>query len=151
MVCHAALDLDADGRELLRPDPHTGALAVGMGLDPVGGRDGDARRLERLHVGAHRLGVAELDDRVCDQLARAVVGHVPAALDRHDADVTRAQHVRRHVGVATGRVDGVVLQGEQDVADRALRPGGRQEALPAQRLLVHHAAAVHGQHRCGHP
>ena len=63
----------------------------------------------------------EADDRVGDQLAGAVVGDLAAAVGVADCDPLRfvplGPHRQFGLGAAPARVDGGVLQLQQDVAD----------------------------------
>ena len=68
---------------ILRPArPHAGEARVPLGGDAERGQRVDQRRLELAQVPVQVLPVlAQVEDRIADQLARPVVGHVAAALD----------------------------------------------------------------------
>jgi hypothetical protein len=73
---------------------------------------GDDRALHRAQIDEH---VVDAHDRVADELARAVVGQLPAARGLDDVDALGAAPVLAHrqiarLRAAPERVDGVVLE-----------------------------------------
>ena len=130
-----AADSNADRADLAVADP--GAVQA---RDP---RRGDAqvgaranhRLFEQLHVAADVTAVGvEVDDRVADELAGAVVGDVAAAAGLVDFEAARAEELGRHehvidLGGATQREDRLVLEQEQRVRDLAALPRGLQALL----------------------
>jgi hypothetical protein len=138
----SAGDLDPDGGDLGVADPHSGAAVDPAGPDAEVGERGDEHVLELPHV-AHDVGTPaaprrERHDRVPDELAGTVVGHVAAAVRRHEigADARGGhEHVRR-IGAAAERVDVRVLEQQQVVVRRV----GMQPALERLGLAVGHPA-----------
>ena len=108
--------------------PHPDAdvlLAVAHpAFDAVAGQRPDQRLLEVAHVAADVAAVgAEVEDRIADQLAGAVVGHLAAAVALGDLDPPRRQRRRRgdHVagrGVPPQGVDVGMLEQEQVLRPR---------------------------------
>ncbi|CAM5247458.1 hypothetical protein RLIN73S_05283 [Rhodanobacter lindaniclasticus] len=104
----------------------------------------DQRLLDPLHQLAHAdAGAAQVDQRVADDLAGAVVGHLAAAIDRHHRNVAGRQHVLHLAGLAEGE-HRVVLQQPQlvrrvrraVVGERAHRPPRRLVRLAAEAANV---------------
>ena len=110
--------------------------------DAVGGAGRDEGRLEGAHERPdHQAALAERDDRVGDELARAVVGHLAAALDADDLDAARGEVGRvgpdmRGVRRPTEGQDRGVLEEEQPVADPTVRTLGHESLLEGERLAV---------------
>ncbi|TMB55767.1 MAG: hypothetical protein E6J47_06355 [Chloroflexi bacterium] len=91
-------------------------------IDSEGRCGGDHGRFEAAHVPAQVEGVAEFDDRVCDQLPGSVEGDVPAAVDTMELGTYVAQALRgseevRLVAAAADGEDREVLDQQQPVAD----------------------------------
>jgi hypothetical protein len=137
-------DLDADRGDLLGVDPHAGEPRLGVGFDPEIGQRADEHGLELAHVG-HDIAETvaprgKRDDRIADELARAVIGDVAAAVGVHELrthGVGRDEHVLA-VGARPERVDVRVLEQEQVVvAGLAM-----QRALEVVRLRVGHPAQL---------
>ena len=112
------------------------AVAPG-GRDAERGAGRDERRLERPDERPDQQAARrERDDRVRDELARAVVGHLAAALDADDLDAARGQDrpgradVRRVGGPAEGQ-DRRVLEEQELVADARRRRARRRGASGA--------------------
>ncbi len=108
MVAHAALDAQAECPDLARiragrVAPATGLALAPAGLHPEGGTGLGQGRLERTDERPdHESARAERQDRVRDQLARAVIRHLAATLDSDRLDVARGE--RRRVRPDVGRV-----------------------------------------------
>ena len=94
-VVRAALaDAQADARELAGTDVHAGRVAPAEGLDAPLRHRRDDGALDALDQRAHaEPGAIEVEQRIHHELARAVVGHLPAAIDLHDRDVAGAEQV----------------------------------------------------------
>jgi len=112
-------------------------------------------------------------DRIDDDLARSVVGHVAAALDLHDIDPTSSQRLLgneqiRALSIAAERNNGFVLDNDPSVGIFAARNSCVKFALKCQHFAiwppteVEHANALHkadyrlsdersrGTNTCGH-
>ena len=120
---HSATHPDADGGQLapaLHPD--TGQALFAMGLHSKGRCSGDDRRLEAADISPQVERVAQLDDRVGDQLSGSVEGDVAAAIDAVElrADLAQAFGTGQQVGLVPAAADGVdreVLDQQQPVPD----------------------------------
>ena len=103
-------------------------------------------------VAAQIERVPQLDDRVGDDLARPVEGHVAAPIDPDELrpdlpqPLRRGDHVRR-IAAPPDRVDREVLDEQQPVADAASAAlvGQLVLELPG-RAVVHGPQVVDGQH-----
>ena len=85
---HIAATLDAYGRDLALPlgvadiEPDAGRTLLQFASNTIEAQELYDRALQQLYVGAQPEAEAlEVKDRVARDLARAVVGHVAAALD----------------------------------------------------------------------
>ena len=89
-------------RHHLRPvDVDARRAVAALAGDPVGGEHVDHRAFDAADQVAHAdAEPAQVHQRVGHQLAGAVVRHLPAAVDLHDRDVARRQHVLRLAGLA---------------------------------------------------
>ena len=135
------------------PDPRVVVEPAGVRQTELG-EGVDDQLLDRAHVGdgvgesARALAVLgrQAQDRIPDQLPRAVVGDVAASVDCHQlgADGGRFdEHVGVQVGAWTVGEDVRVLQQQQVL----LVPVGEQRLLDAQRLPVGHPPQpAHPQH-----
>ncbi len=74
-------DPHPDGGHLAPLGPHPRIARLRPGVHPEVRQGGDERLLHLAHVGDDPLRVLEADDGVADELARAVVGDVAAAVD----------------------------------------------------------------------
>ena len=85
----------------------------------------------------------QVEDRVADQLAGPVVGHLSAATDAHAParPPPAAAPRKRGIGPAAERVDGRVLEQQQDVGATG-EPPRLQRLLPGERGLVGHPPAA---------
>ena len=94
-----AADREADRADLVRADPHAGVLAPAMRGHAEARARGDDGGFEVAHERNDFAKAREPADRVDDQLTRAVIRHVAAALDGDDVDaalgerLVREQHV----------------------------------------------------------
>ncbi len=79
---HAAgAELDANRGDLCAADPHAGQPCGAVGHNAIASQRDDDRLLQHPQVAQHIAAVArELEDRVADDLAGAVVGDVAAAV-----------------------------------------------------------------------
>ena len=121
----AALHAHADRCQLAVPiDPDSRMAFQACRLDTERGRGVDDRGLQDAHVAAQVERIAELHDRVGNELAGAMEGDVAASVDADQlrADLAQAigrgEHVRRVAASADG-VDREVLEEQQPVADPA--------------------------------
>ncbi len=130
----------------VEPDP--GVLGQPAGVGHAEGRERvDHHLLEAAHVvAARRESIGHGQDRVDDQLARAVVGDVAAAVGAHELGPERlgiAQHVGR-VGPDPEREDVAVLEDEQIVVAGALGEGPLERVCL---LVADSPEASDAQHR----
>jgi hypothetical protein len=88
------------------------------------------------------LAVAELQDRIGDQLAGAVIGDIAAALDLDDLDIARSQEIGQRALPASDGDDVRVLDDEQRVARLAPLPRRHLLELARVRLAVAEAAEI---------
>jgi hypothetical protein len=112
-------------------------------VDVVLGERGDQRLLERADVAAQVAAASgEVEDRVADELARAVVGRAPAAADLDDLDAAALVLLgrQRQLLVADGaraeRDHRLVLEQHDRVGDRLLVSGSGQLLHDGERLPV---------------
>ena len=84
-------------------------IGLGVGLDIAFGERVDDGGFEAGHQLPYReLAAAHIHQHVEHQLARAVIGHLAAAITLHHRDVARGEQVFGLAGLALG-VDGVML------------------------------------------
>ena len=144
---HPARDVDADRGDLARRplEPDARQSFEPRRLDAERGERADQRLLEvpdvLLHVAAVPL---QVEDRVADELARAVEGRLAAAVGLDHLDLRALGHVqlRGLVGAPAERHDGRVLEQDDRVGDRALRDRAREGALQLPRLEVRDLAEL---------
>src|SRR5204863_198396 len=151
--------VDADRGDLAVVDPHAGEVRALLGAHArryaLVGERGEQRALH----GAHELDdVVGVHDRVADELAGAVVGDAPAAVDVDDVDALGAVPVFAHrqlalAGAPPARVDGRVLEQEQRVGDLVGLAARAQALLEGEGLPVldlaemgHPQLTRHGSH-----
>src|SRR5690606_20950321 len=85
--------VDVDARRAVAPSPLDVPFAQGV----------DHRLFDPAHILAYaQLQPAQVQQRVGDDLAGAVVGHLPAPVDLHHGNVARCQHVLGFAGLAEG-------------------------------------------------
>jgi hypothetical protein len=96
MVRAVPPDTQPDRCELGIPDVDSGSVAPASRLDVVS-RDGvDNDGFQALDEAPHRQTPApEVYERVRDELPRAVVGHLAAAIDLDDGNLVRIQYMAR--------------------------------------------------------
>ncbi len=96
------------GAELvLHVDP--GGIGFGISLNPALGQGIDDGGLQAGHQLAYRqLAAAHVHQHVEHQLARAVIGHLTAAIALHHRDIAGGEQVFGLAGLPLG-VDGVML------------------------------------------
>ena len=149
VVADAALDAEAERADLARvahrPDRTSSPGGRRAGRPPTPSAAQVATRAAssaRTSGRTSRPRSARRDDRVRHQLARAVVGHLAAALDPDDLDAAarRASPRRRRTwagsDVAAEGQDRRVLEEEQLVADRAVGALRREALLERQSVAV---------------
>src|SRR5207253_4868078 len=123
---HAAAYAHANRGELSSSfDPDASEAVDPFRIDAEARRGRNDRRLERSHVAAQVERVAQLDDGIGDQLARAVEGDVAAAIDAQEGRAQLAQPLWagdqvRGVPAAADGVDREMLQQQQAVTDAPL-------------------------------
>ena len=89
----------------------------------------------RAHVGAHvALPIAQIEDRIADQLAGTVIRDVAAAIGGVEGDAGARQNVVAgqqifHVAVAAQRDDVRMLEQQELVGDQPLLALGRELLL----------------------
>src|SRR5689334_21661687 len=94
VVAGAAADAQAHARDLLAADVDARRVLAAFGLDAERGAVRDHGTLERGDQVAHaEPGAADVDEWIDHELARTVVGDLPAAIDLHHRDVAGGQHV----------------------------------------------------------
>ncbi len=129
---------------------------------PCVGEGGDHHPLEQADEGvdvglAAPAGAREVDDRIGDELAGAVVGDPAAAVRLGDLDALHPVPVLAHaelarVGAAALGEDGRVLEQEQDVVDQAGLAGSGDRALQLERVRVGDDAEARAEKRgAAHP
>jgi hypothetical protein len=96
VVAHSPLDADAQRADLagrtVRIDPAAGMTLAPIRDDAERGARVDHRGLERANQGAKEEAPSRQgEDRIRDQLAGPVVGHLPAPLDLDHLDPTLSQ------------------------------------------------------------
>ena len=92
MVGHPFRDPDPDRRDLVSADPDPGVGWVSAAGDAKIGQRSDQRFFDPPDVLVDIFAkTIEVDDRVPDQLARAVVGDVAAAIDPPDRGAGRRE------------------------------------------------------------
>jgi hypothetical protein len=141
-----ALDRHPDRHHLLVADPDAGVAGRAGALDAEVGQHPDERRLEAPQEVAD--APAHREDRVADELARAVVGDVAAALDVVEREAARTQLVFADPEVLAAPLapegdDGVVLDEQQRGRAAAVGDVGVDGALHVPRLAVVQAPEVH--------
>lgn len=154
---------DLGGRAIGGFDPDASGFGVAVALDAVGVEGVDDGLFEEAHVAVEAKGLAgvcvgeafEVEDGVGDDLARAVVGDVAAAVGLVELDALGGEAVGVGEDVACGPLaagdgdDGRVLD-EVDGAQvaRGVAPGfdelGLAGALDGEGFLIGHAAQVDG-------
>src|SRR5436190_14827872 len=144
-------DPDADGGELgfasVDTDPDAGEPGDAPRLDAEPGHRPDQHFLEVAHVAVHVAAFGlEVEDRIADELTRAVIRHVAAAAGLEQADALRGERLGRleHVRQIVARLDAErddvgVLEEQQRVGDLSAL------ALLDERLLQREAVLVADQ------
>jgi hypothetical protein len=139
---YSARDVDADRGDLPLIDPDAGVVRAiirsAAGVEALLCQCGDERLLERADVGDD---VIDADDRVPDQLTRAVVGDLAAAVGLDDLDPLHLVPLLAHRQVASGRAPAAgqhrpVLQQQHHVGNKTLLAG------VANTLLQHQCGPV---------
>jgi len=106
---------DAQGGELSLTDPHAGEALAALGRDTKAGGEADEIFLEEAEIEvevASTLG--EIKDGITYELARAVVGSLPAAIGLEDR-VPEGFAQAGAVACAADGVDGLVLEEDECV------------------------------------
>ena len=142
MEADAALDAQPEGADLARlgsvgSTQQPGWPVRGPARTPSSAQVSASARLERPDQGTdEQAAPAQGQDRIGDQLARAVIGDLAAALDPDDLDPPPGEQVglrpdERLVGMAAEGQDGGVLEEQELVGDRPGDP--RVDELALQR------------------
>jgi hypothetical protein len=145
---HTARDPDADRSDLavgtVTGDPRAAAALDAGGGDAELSAHVDQDALHATHVGDDIDRVGQAHDGVADELARAVPGDLPAAIDvNHRRAVGRALPGFRALA---RRVDGRVFEQQHRVGFVAIGHGGMDRALAIPgRLVVDASRADHLQ------
>src|SRR5277367_1911839 len=96
-----AAKADADRRNLARADPHTGHRVAASRVDAELCERIDHRRFETAEILRHvAVATFELENRIADQLAGAVIGHLSAARDASHRHARRIGDDEALVGAA---------------------------------------------------
>ena len=151
--------MNADGGDFFcgdaaaRKGPDAGGAGNALGEDAElrAGADEDLLKepneIYRTEVGAALAGerAAEIDDGVADELARAVVGDVAAAIDFMQGDAFAGEELIRGedvgaAGVAAEGEDGRVLEENEGIGDHAGFACGDEALLEGEGLRVRDAA-----------
>src|SRR5215213_1612968 len=141
---HPLVDVHPDRSDLprvtrtLSVDPQAGQSLDRGRLDPERRQRGDQRELEVAAVLLHVLTVTgEVEDRVADELPRAVIGRLAAAVAVYDLDFRLFGNVElAGLGTPAERDDRRMLEQHHRIRNRTLRDGGGQRALQLPRLDV---------------
>ncbi len=108
----------------------------------------DEHLLDGAHISAHvALPFAQIQDRIADDLAGTVIGHVAAAVGGIECDAGAAQHFVAgqqifHVAVAAQGDDVGVLEQQQLIGDQPLLALGDQLLLQLERRRRNPSARV---------
>ena len=117
-------------------NPHAGVLVEAADIfDAELGETGHDHTLDRAHVLCRAHRVWHVDDRIADELARTVIGHIPASPHRHEFGADGAwvnQDVDGKVGAWSVGEDVRMLEEQQMILD----------AVTEQRLLHRERLAV---------
>ena len=82
VIAGAAADAQADARDLAAVDVHAGRVLAALGGDAEAGAVVDDGAFQRGDEVAHaEAGAADVDEWIDDELAGAVIGDLPAAID----------------------------------------------------------------------
>ena len=108
--------------------------SIRVAATPSGSERPDQRLLEVAAVALHVLAVPrQVEDRVADELARAVVGGLAAAVGLDDLDLGAVGDVQlARLGAAAERDHRRVLEQQHRVGHRAARDRVRERALQLQ-------------------
>ena len=114
------------------------------GMHPVGRTQADHHRLEIAHVAMDVLSIRlEVEDRIADQLSRAVIGDVAAASGLDDLDAARGQRLGGGDDVRPGlgelhaeRDDMGMFEQQQRVGDAIGAPVFDEGLLQVERFAV---------------
>ena len=138
---HALRDLDPDGSDLSVAQPDARIALQPSGKDFKIGQHVDQAPLEVAQVPADVGLRSEIEDRIADQLARAVIGDITAAVDVEAGDTARL-HLRlaeKDVVAGAASADGVgvrVLEQDERVRHDPGAPAAGQPILQRPGLLV---------------
>src|SRR5215207_11750742 len=94
MVSRTAPHADADARKLSALNVNTRRTAAALREDPEFSSVVDDCPLERgYEITDAETGAAQIDERIDDELARAVVRHLPSPVDLHDGNVAGSEQM----------------------------------------------------------
>jgi hypothetical protein len=133
---------DADGCDFPVGDPGSREALAPAGGDAEAGADADEQFLQRAQIKMQVLAVlAKVEDGIADKLAGAVVSGLAAAIDLNHGvgKVGGAAEAGLVRGAANG-VNGVVLEEEELIRDRACVALCDEAVLEGQGLFVGDAA-----------
>lgn len=141
---HPSRDPDADRRQLLASDPDAGQAVDTAGVDAVVGSGANQDLLDVADVSVDVLSIGfQIDNRITDDLSRAVVGDVAAATGFVHLDAARREKVGisedvRSTAVAANaeRQDVRVLDEQELVVNCSRLALVDERALQRQRLGV---------------
>ena len=127
----AAAHAQAECGDLGVADVDARRAVAALGDDVPGVERVDQRLLDPVHQLAHAdLEPAQVEQWIGHDLARAVVGDLAAAVDRHDRDLARQQHVFPFAGLAE-REHRIVFEQPQLIGRvRPARVGERLHRVP---------------------
>jgi len=80
VIGHPAFHGDADGGDFARADPDAGLALAARAFESEDGDALDEHLFEEAQVGVQVLSWCQVDDRIADDLAGAVVGDVAATV-----------------------------------------------------------------------
>src|SRR5258708_35035236 len=116
MICDPAADTDSYRRDLLLADPDSGQPCATVRVEAEFVERVDHRVLETAQILGHVAGAAfELQNRVADQLAGAVIGHLAAARYAVGRDAGWIRDDETFVGAAAEREDVRMLHQQERV------------------------------------
>ncbi len=134
-------------------DPAAGMTVSSGGADAERGRSFDHRFLERPYEWSQEdPAIAEAEDRIGHELARAVVGDLATTLDPDGLDAPAAELTRRGqnvgiVGLTTEGQHGIMLEEQEVVRDGPARAQVNEALLERPRIPIGDPPEPHGHER----
>jgi len=124
-------------------DPDAGVRRPPAGVEAEGRKQADEGRFE---VAKQDVNVAlvllKVEDRIADELAWSVPGHVAPSIDLDDRDIASGQHMGLGVAAAAERDDRWVFEQEQRIRDTVGLAQRDEFVLEGQGFSVGNAAEV---------